>query len=260
MRKCTETSGDAGWRCEFSSWRVEGLGCPTLLRSKGWVLAFQVDRLTHDPQLMRLSIYALFFILLLSASVAAQSHDAGPPKNEFAVLLGGSYFSSNILAFSEGRKLVITELRYARLLTAHRRFSLKMTMDIVPAAILIEPKNVELTSRIIPGSPWRSVYGLGLTPAGLQMNFRPRKRVQPFFESSFGFLYFDRRVISPAASRFNFTVDLGPGVQLFTSPRQAVTLGYRYHHLSNANISDRNPGADSNIFYVGYSFFWRHFR
>ena len=212
---------------------------------------------------MRLSLCAILLLLLFAGSSSAQSaphEDTAPPKNEFAVLLGGSYFSTNVLAFSEDRKLVITELRYARQLTTRRRFSLKMTMDLVPAAILIEPKNVELTSRIIPGSPWRSVYGWGLTPVGLQMNFRPRKRVQPFAESTFGFLHFNSRVISPAASRFNFTVDLGPGVQLFATPRQAVTLGYRYHHLSNADIAPRNPGADSNIFYVGYSFFWRHLR
>jgi hypothetical protein len=211
---------------------------------------------------MRLSIYALLLVSLC-ASVAAQSapaaqptpHEASAPKNEYAVLLGGSYFSTNILAFSEGRKLVVTQLRYARVLTTRQRFSLKLMVDLIPAAILIEPKNVLLTSRIIPGSPWRSVYGFGLAPAGLQMNFRPRKRVQPFAESSFGFVHFDSRVISPAASRFNFTVDLGPGVQLFTSRHQAVTLGYRYHHLSNADIAPRNPGVDSNVFYVGYSFF-----
>jgi hypothetical protein len=189
------------------------------------------------------------------ASAPASRENIATPKNEFGILLGGSFVSSNVLAFSEGRKLVITQVRYARRLIAREHFSLKMTVDFVPAAILIEPENVELTSRIIPGSPWRSVYGWGLVPGGMQMNFRPRKHVQPFAASTFGFLYFNSRVISPAASRFNFTVDMGPGVQIFTSRRRAVTLGYRYHHLSNADISARNPGADSNIFYVGYSIF-----
>ena len=55
--------------------------------------------------------------------------------------------------------------------------------------------------------------------------------------------------------QFNFTFDFGGGIQLFTKNHNAVTLGYKYDHISNAYRGQINPGFDSNVFYVGFSFF-----
>ncbi len=44
-----------------------------------------------------------------------------------------------------------------------------------------------------------------------------------------------------------YTVDFGAGVNIFRKERQVVTIGYRYQHLANADISPRNPGTDANI-------------
>ena len=46
-----------------------------------------------------------------------------------------------------------------------------------------------------------------------------------------------------------YTIDFGGGIQIFRKARQSWTIGYRYQHLSNANISHHNPGMDSNAFY-----------
>jgi hypothetical protein len=50
-------------------------------------------------------------------------------------------------------------------------------------------------------------------------------------------------------------VDFEAGINIFRKERQAVTIGYRYQHLSNANISQHNPGMDANTFYVSVSRF-----
>ena len=58
------------------------------------------------------------------------------------------------------------------------------------------------------------------------------------------------------ATQFNFTAQLGGGVQLFTSSRRtAIDLGYKYHHISNANLGNQNPGMDSHMLFVGVSLF-----
>jgi hypothetical protein len=36
-----------------------------------------------------------------------------------------------------------------------------------------------------------------------------------------------------------------------------VSIGYRYQHLSNANIRQHNPGMDANTFYVSVSLRFR---
>lgn len=52
----------------------------------------------------------------------------------------------------------------------------------------------------------------------------------------------------------NFLFDLGVGLRWETSSRGAVSIGYRFLHISNADTTSFNPGVDNNVFYLGYSF------
>ena len=77
--------------------------------------------------------------------------------------------------------------------------------------------------------------------------------MQPFLATNGGFIYFDNRVLSRQGSQYMYTIDFGGGLIVFRSKRQSFTFGYRYQHLSNANISHHNPGVDTNLFYFGVS-------
>jgi len=90
---------------------------------------------------------------------------------------------------------------------------------------------------------------------GFQADFRPLRRFQPFLSTDGGFIYFLKRVLSPEGSQWMYTIDFGAGFNIFHHQNQAITIGYRYQHLSNANISLHNPGTDANTFYVGVSRF-----
>ena len=58
----------------------------------------------------------------------------------------------------------------------------------------------------------------------------------------------------PDATGLNFFFDFGGGIRWRAGERSAVSLGYRYFHISNAYTTSFNPGVDNNVFYVGYSF------
>ena len=166
--------------------------------------------------------------------------------NEFGFWLGGSPDSSKIFGNTEDRKLFLFALRYGRILAAWDSVSLEYTLDIFPAAVMFEPERVRGRS---------SVYGAGLSPLGFKFNFGQQSWIKPFVAASIGFLYFEDDVPAPRSSRFNFTPELGLGVQLFFTPKTAVTLGYKLHHMSNANTGGSNPGVDSHVIYAGFSFF-----
>ncbi len=55
----------------------------------------------------------------------------------------------------------------------------------------------------------------------------------------------------------NFVVEAGPGLLLFVSRTAAVTVGYRFHHVSNADLCSRNRSLNSSLFTVGLSYFFR---
>jgi opacity protein-like surface antigen len=73
-----------------------------------------------------------------------------------------------------------------------------------------------------------------------------------------GVLYFSQQVPVSGSSQFNFAVSWGAGVQLWHSGSQSISLGYKFNHISNANSAARNPGVDSNVFYAGYGWSWKH--
>jgi len=167
--------------------------------------------------------------------------------NEFGLWAGGSPDSSEIIGHVENRKLLLLALRYGRVLAAWESIALEYTLDIFPAAVVFEP------GRVRRGSS--TLYGAGLSPLGFKVIFGQQSWIKPFVAASVGFLYFEDDVPVPRSSRLNFTPELGLGVQFFLAPKRAVTLGYKFHHMSNANSGRSNPGMDSHVFYAGFSFF-----
>jgi Lipid A 3-O-deacylase (PagL) len=164
--------------------------------------------------------------------------------NEFGLWAGGSPDSTGNI---ENRKLLLFALRYGRVLATWESVALEYTLDIFPAVVVFEPDRVRRGSS--------TIYGAGLSPLGFKVNFAQQSWIQPFVAASVGFLYFEDDIPVPHSSRFNFTPEIGLGVEFFLAPKRALTLGYKLHHISNAGIGRSNPGMNSHVIYAGFSFF-----
>ena len=214
----------------------------------------------------RLIFFSALFCAFLFANAAAQQttttttddeYETG--KNEFTVWGGFSPDSSTVFK-GTGRtrdaRFGIVAFRYARRFNNSDAVNLKYTIDAVPLAVLNYP-DIEVTSP--PSAVLQSVrptrYAMGIAPLGLQANFRPRKRVQPFLGASGGFLSFNERTPNFVGTRFAFTADVGGGVEFKLKEKRALTVGYKYYHISNGDRGLQNPGFDNNVFYLGYTFF-----
>lgn len=128
----------------------------------------------------------------------------------------------------------------------------------MPAAILLQPSEILYT--LAPPyqrtSPPHAVYGFGVAPLGFTLNLLRKHRAHPFAETMEGLIASTEPIPEnqPDASGLNFMFDLGVGVRWETSARRAVSIGYRFLHISKASTTSFNPGVDNNVFYVGYSF------
>lgn len=100
-----------------------------------------------------------------------------------------------------------------------------------------------------------SFSGFGVTPLGFQFNWQKENIVQPFFKTSTGFMYFKKSFPDDRGTKFNFTLELGAGLEFTVTQNLSFTLGYKYHHMSNFFLGSINPGVDSNIFYTGITIF-----
>jgi hypothetical protein len=171
--------------------------------------------------------------------------------HELGAWWGLSLFSGSLWGDVQGVKYMPIDVRYSYLFLQRQHWALRYSPEITALAMLSEP----VPDGTPPYDMRKRTYGSGISPEGFQLDFRPRSRVQPFLSQNGGGIFFANKVLSPEGSHFMFTIDFGGGVNIFLRQRQAVTLGYRYQHLSNANISEHNPGTDTNTFYVGISRF-----
>ncbi len=145
-------------------------------------------------------------------------------------------------------------LQYARVFETSDNWAMKYTAEIVPVAIVRQPQQGIINGNAVdlPGSK-QKIYGFGVTPVGLRVNFRRGHVLQPYINGTAGVLYFRDQVPVADSSRFNFALGLGAGIQIWYLENQSIILGYKYHHISNGFTAPRNPGMDSNLFYIGYT-------
>jgi opacity protein-like surface antigen len=102
------------------------------------------------------------------------------------------------------------------------------------------------------GRTWN--IGEAISPVGMQWNFLPRLKTQPFFTGHGGYMYTTHPIPVEAAGSFNFTFDLGAGIELYRSKTRSIRAEYRYHHISNHDTAYQNPGIDNGLFQVTYTF------
>lgn len=190
------------------------------------------------------------------APVAAPADWQGPGgRHEFGAWWGFSVMSGHIWGYAGDVKYMPIDLRYSyEFYRHHQTWTMRYSPEMTALAMLDWP-TINTTPTGTVYNQRKRVYGSGLSPVGFQADFLPLHRVQPFLSTNGGFIYFDDRVLSPQGSQFMYTIDFGTGVNIFHHKNQAITIGYRYQHLSNANISLHNPGTDANTFYVGVSRF-----
>jgi hypothetical protein len=174
--------------------------------------------------------------------------------NELGLWSGYSPFSFVLKGTSKDRQLFLLNLQYARTLLAGRSVTLKYTAEIVPVAFEIQPTQKFIVDGKLLINPGGAIYGVGATPIGVQANFGP-KRIQPFVNGSLGFLHFNQQVPVLESAQFNYTISIGFGAQVFLRPGRSLTVGWKYHHLSNDDEAHLNPGLDSGVFFVGFSIF-----
>ena len=196
------------------------------------------------------------------AQPQSQSQPPYPPGNEFAVWGGYSVGNAELIGIETNHQLGEFGLRYGRTLFDKPHISLQYTLDVIPVETVRQYSygvcmpTPTTTAYCTNGR--ETVYGGGVNPLGLKLNFRREHRFQPFIASTAGFVASVRPVPVdvPGGTQFNFTFDFQAGVDWFNSSRnRAWRFGYKYQHISNAHRHDYDPGVDFQFIFLSYSFF-----
>jgi hypothetical protein len=199
-----------------------------------------------------------------------------------------------LMGNAENRKLLEFGVAYSRRLFVDRIVNWQYNGELLPVALESDPQELEVIQQTEPTAetitfnegnqavtcaPHSSSYtfvnpngvayagtqtlfcsgrqwniGDAISPVGFQWNFLPRRKMQPFFIGHGGYMYSTKPIPILEAGSFNFTFDLGAGVELYRSQTRSIRAEYRYHHISNHNTAEENPGIDNGLFQVTYSF------
>jgi opacity protein-like surface antigen len=85
-------------------------------------------------------------------------------------------------------------------------------------------------------------------------HFAVSGRVLPVWKLGAGTLH-ATNPIPAGETAFNFTILTALGVDVMITDKDALYLGYRFHHVSNANIGTVNPGINVHTIVFGVSFY-----
>jgi len=212
--------------------------------------------------------------------------------NTLGVLVAYANDSSHIImGESENRKLLTIGVSYNRRLFHDRAMTFQYSAEILPVALESDPVQhfvnvwtspVSITqqgsytpvyacqtktgsySEVLNGVTYAYTYtdtcsrqwtiGEAMSPAGFQWNFGPRHKLQPYLTGHVGYIFSTHAIPIDTAGSFNFMFDAGAGVELYRSKSRSVRLDYRFHHISNADTANANPGIDNGIFQATYTF------
>lgn len=95
-------------------------------------------------------------------------------------------------------------------------------------------------------------FGVGL---GLKYMYPVTDRISPYIMGSVGPHYISVQT-EKQASGFIFADTIGAGIYYFLDKKSAVNIGYRFRHVSNADLKSPNGGIDTQIGTIGYSVFF----
>jgi len=113
----------------------------------------------------------------------------------------------------------------------------------------------QTTLDISGGKPVWGMDNLALSAVvGRRRYFRVRKDSAFSFSYGMGGMYIQDNV-QGQATKLNFTEQIGLAYQRSTGVNSALTVEYRFFHVSNAGIKTPNVGINASVFSVGYTWF-----
>jgi lipid A 3-O-deacylase len=188
-------------------------------------------------------VAAVWLVLLMG--VPAARAQAGPEAggHELQVWTGGGHGTNGV---TSGTGVWNVGLRYGWILTDPHgpgilRGRFEYAVDAVPVFVVWQRTN--------------TAYGAGLNPFALKWNFTGGGSVTPYVELGGGILFTNTKV-PEGTSRVNFTSSGALGMH-FLHRRFNWSAEARFMHISNAGISNANPGINTIQFRIGFGRFSR---
>jgi hypothetical protein len=199
----------------------------------------------------------------ITSGVTAGLHqqEIALPRNNFDIFAVVPLANGSLKGVTSDRHFFLFGLSYTRLLTRTRICNIWWVSEIMPVELLAEPfingSRIQTLANDPPFTESRITYGVGTNPVGTDVLFLRDRRWQPFVGVHAGFSYFTRNVLASDGAQFNFMVDGRAGLRYALHQNESLSLAFMFQHMSNAYMAAGNPGVDSYMIRIAYTFPFR---
>ncbi len=191
-------------------------------------------------------LLGIFLLSLVCTPAQSQAPGEGEQsrKWDLSIWAAGATGEENRNSLSEAQ-IVTAGISFGRMLTAGtgqswRAGRLEYAFDVAPLFVQLNP---------------RVTYGIAFDPVILRWTSSLHKgRTHPYIELGGGGVSTTANLPSGATSSFNFIARGGGGILIRRRRGQALDVGCRWWHISNANLGLRNP--EFNGIQVVISWHW----
>jgi Lipid A 3-O-deacylase (PagL) len=190
------------------------------------------------------SLFWLVVVALMSFSSTSRVYAQASPENsshEWQVWTGGGH---GINGNQSGTGIWNLGLRYGLILTSPHgpgflRGQLEYAFDVVPVWVITQKTN--------------TAYGGSVDPFAFKWILNSPKKVKPFFQIEGGALFTNTKV-PEGTSQINFTTSGGVGAH-FLGKKHNFSAEVRFQHISNAGMTNPNPGINTIQLRLGFGAF-----
>lgn len=95
--------------------------------------------------------------------------------------------------------------------------------------------------------------GFGISPVGFLLTEEQYQNFTPFIQTTGGIIFMNDYFPTDQSRRLNFTFDITLGANIPITRAFGLSFGYKFHHISNAETGNENPGLDSNFLFLSLS-------
>lgn len=188
-------------------------------------------------------IAPILFFLIATTWTQCACAQAGPEgaTSEWQVWTGGGHAINGSTSSTGVWNL---GLRYGIVITSPHgpgflQGQLEYALDVVPAWAIMQPHS--------------TVYGGGIDPFAFKWILSKPRKVKPYFEIGGGTLFTTSKV-PEGTSQINFTTGAALGVHVLGEKRN-WSAEVRFMHISNAGMTQPNPGINTVQVRIGFGVF-----
>ena len=188
------------------------------------------------------SLLSVLIMIVCSCSLFAQYHN-NIDKKFIEVYSAYSPNSVVLLGTTPDTETFSTYIGFGKLInTLENGAEIYVTRGIIPFSEYVYPKRDN-------GNQTDIVNGYGVSPLGYQI-ILPKNSIELYAGISSGIMIMNKTFPTEKGRRLNYSFDLTFGLKKAIQTNTFLSLGYRFHHISNAQTGTQNPGIDSNFLFL----------